>query len=154
MIDLIAMTRADYEAFLSHATAAYADANVEAGRWPKEGARERSAKAHADLLPQGLESPGHFLYSICLKGSTERAGYLWVKVDEGAGDAFIYQIEIFPNHRRKGLATAAIEEIAAGLKEKGIRNLGLHVFGFNEGAIELYKKQGFEVTSLNMLRRL
>jgi len=36
----------------------------------------------------------------------------------------------------------------------GLRQLGLHVFAFNEGARLLYEGLGYSVASLNMLKDL
>jgi ribosomal protein S18 acetylase RimI-like enzyme len=41
----------------------------------------------------------------------------------------------------------ALDEI---LKSKDVESMGLHVFGHNTNAFELYKKMGFEITNIQM----
>ena len=48
-------------------------------------------------------------------------------------------------------ALAAVEALA---RTQGATSLGLHVFAFNEGAQALYRRLGYQVASLNLLKPL
>ncbi len=48
------------------------------------------------------------------------------------------------SHRRQGVGTALLEEAVAWARESGIRKLELHVFPWNEPALQLYESFGFE----------
>jgi RimJ/RimL family protein N-acetyltransferase len=48
------------------------------------------------------------------------------------------------SHRRQGVGTMLLEQAVVWARESGIRKLELHVFPWNEGAIILYERFGFE----------
>ena len=47
-------------------------------------------------------------------------------------------------HRRRGIGRALLEQAVAWAREAGVRKLELHVFPWNEPAIQLYEQFGFE----------
>ena len=48
------------------------------------------------------------------------------------------------SHRRQGIGTALLREAASWARAEGIRKLELHVFPWNEPALQLYESFGFE----------
>jgi putative acetyltransferase len=48
------------------------------------------------------------------------------------------------DHRRRGIGTALLEAAVAWAEGSGVRKLELHVFPWNEPAIQLYERFGFE----------
>jgi RimJ/RimL family protein N-acetyltransferase len=48
------------------------------------------------------------------------------------------------SHRRRGIGTALLEAAVHWARGSGVRKLELHVFPWNEGAIALYERFGFE----------
>ena len=68
--------------------------------------------------------------------------------------AFVYDLEIKPQHRRRGHATAAFAVMESLAGELGAESVGLHVFVWNEGAQALYRKLGYRVTGVNMVKDL
>jgi L-phenylalanine/L-methionine N-acetyltransferase len=48
------------------------------------------------------------------------------------------------SHRRRGVGRALLEQAVEWAREAGIRKLELHVFPWNEPAIRLYERFGFE----------
>jgi RimJ/RimL family protein N-acetyltransferase len=48
------------------------------------------------------------------------------------------------DHRRQGIGTALLDAAVAWAKGSGVRKLELHVFPWNEPAIQLYERFGFE----------
>jgi RimJ/RimL family protein N-acetyltransferase len=47
-------------------------------------------------------------------------------------------------HRRRGIGRALLEQAVAWAREAGVTKLELHVFPWNEAAIALYERFGFE----------
>lgn len=47
-------------------------------------------------------------------------------------------------HRRRGIGSALLEQAVEWAREAGIEKLELHVFPYNEPAIRLYERFGFE----------
>lgn len=150
------MTEAAFRHFCERAVADYAEENVAAGRWPAQGALERSRQEHDRLLPQGLATPGQHLFSIRDTAQGVDVGSLWLAVTEhpGGRSGYIYDIVIAPAHRRRGHARAAFVALEAVARELGLGDIGLHVFAHNEGAQALYRGLGYQVTGLNMRKVL
>lgn len=40
------------------------------------------------------------------------------------------------------------------VKNEGLESIGLHVFGFNQRAIELYKSLDYQITDLVMVKKI
>jgi ribosomal protein S18 acetylase RimI-like enzyme len=150
-VSLIAMNEETFSNYLAVAIPAYAQDNVDAGRWGQADALERSEKAHDALLPDGIETRDNYLFNI-IDNESSNVGQIWVKIEDNirTKSAFIYDIEICESSRRKGYAKSAlgcIEEIVADL---GATNLGLHVFAGNSAAIALYNSIGYQTVGHNM----
>jgi RimJ/RimL family protein N-acetyltransferase len=47
-------------------------------------------------------------------------------------------------HRGRGIGTSLLHQAVAWARESGVRKLELHVFPWNDGAIALYERFGFE----------
>lgn len=58
----------------------------------------------------------------------------------------LHHLEILPQFRRNGYATALLTQLLSALRLAGIRRVILQVSGSNEAALALYKKQGFHIT--------
>jgi len=64
MIKLTPMSKAEFEEYYRQDVQKYAEENVKAGYWTPAEALERSTSAHQQLLPQGLATPNHYLFTI------------------------------------------------------------------------------------------
>ncbi len=69
-------------------------------------------------------------------------GYVYAYVVEE--DCDILNLAVSPEVRRRGVATALLDEVFARAKADGARAAFLEVRESNEGAISLYEKAGFE----------
>jgi ribosomal protein S18 acetylase RimI-like enzyme len=149
------MTPDEFHDFYAFSVADYAREKVRAGNWSEEEALQRSKQEFQQLLPSGLDTPNHFLYAIRDDGG-EKVGALWLAVEKRRGrtTGFIYQLYIDERFRRRGFgagAMRALEQIARAL---GVDTLALHVFGHNHAAIALYRGLGYDVTNINMAKKL
>jgi len=154
MIILRKMNGEEFTAFLARSIPEYASEKVKAGNWSADEAQERSRQEHTNLLPLGLDTPNHHLYSIELDG--EAVGDIWLAVDERGGvrRGFIYDVFVAEAHRRRGIALEAMRLLEAEAGRFSLQSLGLHVFGYNTAARALYEKLGYEVTNINMSKEL
>ena len=145
-----------FTAWVQQAVSGYADDNVAVGRWPAEGALERSRAEFASLLPQGLATPEHHLFEILAGEAGPTVGFLWFAVDvqHGQRGGFVYDVGILPAFRRQGHARRAFQALEPLARALGLTSIGLHVFGHNPGAQALYAQLGYGVTGLNLLKRL
>lgn len=156
MLTIVPMEQSELDSYLEHVIPDYAKEHVDAGNWDAEGALERSKKEFDVLLPQGVNSPNQYLYSIHDESAKENIGIIWFAVrDEPPGKvAFIYDFELKPEYRGKGLGDEALRAIEPKVRELGIRKISLHVFGKNKVARHLYEKVGYEETNVLMSKEL
>ena len=156
MTRLVPMTPAGYAVYVQQAIAGYAENNVASGRWPAQGALERSQRDFESLLPQGLATPEHTLFDILAGDDGPVVGFLWFAIEapRGLRAAFVYDLAIHAAWRRQGHATRTFAALETLVRSLGVDRIGLHVFGFNTEAQALYAKLGYSVTGLNMQKLL
>ena len=152
MTQLHPMSEADYAAFMAAHFAPYAADRMQADHITQDEADAFVQAQHAQTLPQGLHTPGHRFYNIRADGQT--VGSLWINHEPQKSAAFVYDIVIAPQFRRRGHASAALREAQRLLKAEGCRVLGLNVFAHNPNAQARYAKLGFAVTSSYMNKLL
>lgn len=153
---LTPMPESAFAPFLAAAVADYAADKVAAGSWSAAEALQCSRDEFSGLLPLGLATPDHHLLQIKAGAEGPVVGVLWFHVDRrhGAPTAYVYNVEIDLEWRRQGHASRAFSALEALAHEMGLARIGLHVFGHNPGAQALYARLGFEVTGINMSKRL
>lgn len=151
---LVPMAQAEFLAFVEETVPAYAADKVACGQWREAEALALSRKEFAELLPQGLATPGHHLYTLHDAASGDAVGRLWIAEQQRAGSlvAYVYDIAIAPAHRRKGHATRAFEALEAETRALGLEGIALHVFGHNRDAQALYEKLGYRPTNIHMFK--
>lgn len=156
MITLRPMSREEYKAYLVHNVAEYAAEKVKAGNWPEEGSLELAQKEFDGYLPQGLETPGQHLCTICDAETGAAVGMIWYGCtpDNKKSLWFIYDFMMDENMRGHGYGSAALAELEALAKQEGIFTIRLHVFGHNTNALRLYEKAGYVVTNIQMMRQV
>lgn len=154
MIQLVPMTAPEFLAYTEETVPAYAADKVASGQWSGDQAIELSRKELAELLPQGLATPGNRLYTLRDEATDATVGRLWIAEQERGGSkvAYVYDVEILPGHRRKGHATRAFEALEAEVRALGLEGIALHVFGHNHGAQALYAKVGYRPTNIHMFK--
>ena len=138
----------------------YAEDNVAAKRWLEADALEQARENFDSLLPEGLATPDNYLYEI--QATTDEAqpnihvGYLWFAVvtKSGVRTGYVYDLEVFPEFRRRGHAERAFESLEPIARELGLISIALHVFAHNPAAQSLYAKLGYQLTSYNMTKLL
>ena len=155
MIQLVPKTEKEFETYLKDGTARYAEVNVKAGYWKKSEALKRSIEVHNQLLPHGLATPRHHLFTI-KTDHNKSVGTIWIAEDHRSKTpvGFIYDLFIKEQYRGKGLATQAMLLLEEKAKQLGLKVLHLHVFAFNTNAKHLYEKLGYQITSMNMAKQL
>jgi ribosomal protein S18 acetylase RimI-like enzyme len=151
------MTETQYGHWYDRSVRGYADEKVRAGNWSAEDALERAREEFAKLLPSGLATPDHWLFSIVDVETGTSVGILWLAraMWQASGrSAFIFDFEVDEAFRRRGYGRAALAALEGKARELGFAEIGLHVFGHNLAARALYEQAGYEVTNVNMSKRL
>lgn len=152
MVRLVPMESSDFGPFLEALVHGYAEDHVRDGQWSPEESLARSRAETGQLLPQGLQTPGHLFFSIVAGAPEEKVGVLWLAIQPRGG--FVYDLEIFEPFRRRGYAEEAMRRAERELLDRNVHRIALHVFGPNQGARRLYAKLGYEETNVLMAKRL
>jgi ribosomal protein S18 acetylase RimI-like enzyme len=106
------------------------------------------------VLPDGFATEGTWLLAVEADG-VGRVGVIWIGPHQQRADAvFLYDIEIDEAHRGKGYGRAALLAAEQILVDAGVREIGLNVFGFNDGARRLYESLGYRTLSVQMSKPL
>ncbi|MGV9347077.1 N-acetyltransferase family protein [Streptomyces spiralis] len=149
-VTLRRMTPSEYDAATEHREAETAR---ELSKFmPQEPARERARQGTARFLPDGLDTAGHHLV-VAENGSGEVVGNAWIGPDprQASGttsSAWLYDINVFPPFRRRGYGSAILAAAEELVAREGKTSLNLNVVGDNEGAIALYQRNGYGVSSM------
>jgi GNAT superfamily N-acetyltransferase len=148
------MTREQYVAYRVTAEDSYAESIHSSGSMPEAEARAKAVDDFARLLPEGFDTPGHHFWTA-YDGDLE-VGILWLKLSETSEGttAFGYDFEIREALRRQGYGRAFMVAAEKACRDLGVVSIGLNVFGHNLAAQSLYEQMGFEVTSIQMSRKL
>jgi GNAT superfamily N-acetyltransferase len=149
------MSAETFDRWRAGAVRGYAADKVRVGTWPAKGAEERADREFTRLLPQGLGTPNHELRSIVTK-SGEGVGMLWFGPlrETDRGTCFIWDIEVLAEARGHGYGRAALLALEPVARALGYHEIGLHVFGDNEVARNLYRTSGYVETDVTMRKLL
>ena len=154
MSKLIPMTSFEFDLYFEHLIQDYAADNVRAGYWSEDEAPEKSRKQTELLLTQGLQTKDHYLYTLF--DGENAVGVIWLRVEleRPIKSGFIFDVEIKEKFRGKGYGKQIMSLIEEKARELGVQKMGLHVFGYNTVAKNLYETVGYKVSSFNMIKNL
>ena len=113
---------------------------------------DRSANA---AFPDGAVAPGHWIYAV-EDGEGTPVGRLWLgePFDGDAESLWVYDIEIAPEHRGRGLGRDAMLLAEEQARMHGRRRIKLNVFARNGIARALYRSLGFEEMAVQMSKEV
>lgn len=118
------MTEAEFQRWRRVLAEAYAAEQVAAGNWAPEEALVLSLEGHEAMLPTGLATAGMLLLHGVRADGTP-VGVLWIGLTHPRrvpDTAFLYDIEIAPEHRGEGygraLLAAAEDAVRAGARHR------------------------------------
>lgn len=141
----------DFEHFVEREIHEYANDHVRNGNWAADDALEKARKEFQSLLPEGLHTKGQYLWSS-VDQNNNKVGVLWVPIKDRK--AFINDFVVDEEYRGRGFGKQALLAMETELGVMDVESVGLHVFGDNVTAQELYRKMGFETTGIYMRKKL
>ena len=146
------MTAQEYGPYREDQVRDFAQEKIRSGDWAEYEALALSAKDHDDLLPDGVDTPNHHLFTVRDADSGERVAIFWLALRPLAGrvEAFVYDIDVIEKYRGQGYGRATMLAGIAKARELRADTVGLHVFGHNTLAYGLYKSLGFVDAHINM----
>jgi ribosomal protein S18 acetylase RimI-like enzyme len=149
------MTEQEFRNYLGPLVQGFAEDQVNAGVWDSADALEKSRQTIDKLLTSGLATQNHWLTNIVDDELGARVGVLWFMVEESSDpSAFIYDLGIHEEFRRKGYGRRALLALDEELRRKGVCRVSLHVFARNTAARSLYEQAGYVNTGMRMLKQL
>ena len=149
------MTDVEFPSWRARHEVEYAANMIDFGGVDPASAKAKAAQDFARLLTNGLDTDGHWLYTV--EGNDgSPAGSLWLseRDDEQGTMLFVYDVNIDPDRRGQGLSRAAMEFASDEARRRELPRVVLNVFGGNEVARNLYRSLGFEEMAVWMVKRV
>jgi ribosomal protein S18 acetylase RimI-like enzyme len=146
----------EYRTFRDASVRGYAEDKQRSGDWASRDALTLALQAVHRFAPSGLQTPGQHFFTVHDAATDAKVGWLWYEVrDDGLSrSAYLCDIVIFDEYRRRGYGTACLAELDEQARGLGIRRVGLHVFGHNPEALKLYRRCGYRITTYTMAKDL
>jgi RimJ/RimL family protein N-acetyltransferase len=156
MVELASMAEDDFLAYLKDSIELYAGEKTRSGDWSEMESRSLSEKTFNSLLPDGMATKDHFLFSIVDENSGLKVGVIWVGIGNAspAKGAWVWDLLIFEGFRRRRYALDALRKLEQFLQTRGITRISLHVFAHNTAAQHLYEKSGFTVLDMTLSKSI
>ncbi|MBI2521006.1 MAG: GNAT family N-acetyltransferase [Bdellovibrio sp.] len=119
-----------------------------------EEAQKKTDDAFRTFLPEGSKSKDNYIYTI--KVESRWVGTIWFCLRGAPNNrkAFICDIVLDEKERGKGFGKQAMLMLEEEVKKHGLKHIGLHVFGHNKIARNLYQSLGYEITNLYLEKAL
>jgi ribosomal protein S18 acetylase RimI-like enzyme len=153
-VTLRPMTEAEFGEWRDHSIESFAEDLARARGRPIEAARVRATAQFEELLADGVATAGTWLF-VVLDDAGDSVGTLWLGVHPERRDvAFVYDLEINESARRRGYGRATMLAAEQVVRDAGMSEVGLNVFGFNEAARALYESIGYGVVATQMAKKL
>lgn len=107
--------------------------------------RQLSGLLGAETLPE------HELFYDIFDDTDQAIGKCWLTLRSDRL-LFVSYIEIDEAQRGKGYGKAAMQLIDDIARERGVKQIWLHVFAFNTTAQAVYQKSGYKVSGIQMFK--
>jgi len=116
-----------------------------------DAAEARARRSAAEAFPDGTVAEGNWLFAV-EDGQGTRVGVLWLgePTDGEAESLWVFDIEIDPEHRGRGLGRDTMLLAEEEARRLGRTRIKLNVFARNAVARALYLSLGFEEMAIQM----
>lgn len=142
------MSDEERAAALEGEAAEYGEAKARAGFWSHDVALVRARAEIASLVGPDPAKRGHSFYTA-VGADGRRVGWAWVGPIPGSRPTrtkrWLFQIIVDAPLRGQGYGRAFLAAIERHLEGEGVAELRLNVFRWNEVAINLYSRSGYDV---------
>jgi GNAT superfamily N-acetyltransferase len=134
------MTEDEFVAWRTPSVQSYAQMHIEAGTWTAEEGLSLAEKEFGQLLPDGLGTAGHFLYTARDADGGESVGALWIQIRPKAGKqvAFVYDIAVDEDKRGSGYGRATMLACARRAREFGAQSVASRARAEHGGPVALH----------------
>jgi GNAT superfamily N-acetyltransferase len=156
MLSLISMTEDEFQLYKEFSIQDYAQEQVRRGHWYKADARQKAEQQYQQLLPQGLQTPKQYLWMVLDEELGQNVGIIWCAMGEEEDEqrAFVYDVRVFEEFRRKGYLSLTSHLLARQAAELGATAVSVHIFEHNLAGREMYEKLGYVVTDTLIVKKI
>ncbi len=153
-VRLLPMSATRYPSWVTESITGFAEQQVASGSMPAREARDYAEREFDKLLPEGLLTRGHHVWSA-YDGDVE-VGYLWLRVRQQSDgvEGYVFDVAVSPSLQGRGYGRALMLAGEDAARDLGADTMKLTVFGHNLPAQRLYDNLGYETSSTMMSRRL
>lgn len=145
------MTDDEYLSYYDAAVASLAEEEARAFELGAEEAHRRSVAGFERLVPNKVLSGS--TQRICvIERDRDDVGVIWYELRSMGREAYIYDLLIWPQYRRRGYASQALHALESELGNAGVEKILLNVFDHNEIARTFYEAHGF-ATRARLMRK-
>lgn len=139
------MTQSEFDAVCDWSVKHHAKELVKEIDISEEEAVSETIQELKYMLPDGLDTPDHYLMTIIEESSGEAVGFIWTLHEEfqERQQSFVCDFAIWEPYRRKGYATRVLALVEKAAAEAGCEESVLFVRDTNIAARALYKKCGY-----------
>lgn len=153
-LNLLPMNDSEFADWFTASLKDYITDRIQAGESP-DLAESTAMESFALHFPDGRPTAGHIVRKAVDEDGIA-VGYVWIGPESG-GDSrswWVWDIAVHEAHRSRGCGRRIMELAEAAAVLNGATSMGLHVFGFNTIARDLYESLGYVPTSIRMSKRL
>jgi ribosomal protein S18 acetylase RimI-like enzyme len=115
------MTKAQFSEFMEVILSPYVAERAAADHVSTDVAERYARDQHARLLADGHLTAGHRFLRIVSTNNNQPVGGVWLWIDVGNKQAFLYNITVFPQYRRRGFASDALALVEQTVSRSRVR---------------------------------
>lgn len=147
---LVKMTQEEFDVIKGRMIRDYAQDKIKVGHWQASDAIELAKETLDNILRDGVETEHHFLLDICK--DIDKVGFVWFNLFNGT--IYVNNYLIYDEHKGKDYELKMVELLEEMAGDLRARKVNLHSFGYNEAAIALYRKMGYDITDVYMSKKM
>jgi ribosomal protein S18 acetylase RimI-like enzyme len=137
--------------WLPVAMAAYEQARLAAGDTPEQAAEARRM-SERQFFPDGRLVDGQFLFTVVADDAD--AGWLWIGPMSDSTSWYVWDVAVHEPFRGRGIGAETMLLAEDFARSQGATSMRLNVFAYNEPAIRLYDRLGYETAAMHKQKRL
>lgn len=153
-LKLVEMTGKQFQEWLGSSLGDYVVDRIRSGESP-DLAQKTAEESFRDLFPEGRPLPRHIV-RMAVDATGTPVGMVWVgpRTDAPADEWWVWDVAVNEDVRGLGYGRQIMVLAEDEVRSHGGARLGLHVFGFNKVAQNLYESLGYQPTSIRMSKDL
>lgn len=148
------LPRVEFPGWAAAVRARFADQRVQSGTWSTAEAPGRAEQLLTQLLPDGLNTPGHRVWAA-RQGPTG-LGWAWLRVEDatGGGDGFLFDVALTPGASGRGLGPVVMDAVETAAAASGVATVWVLVFTADTATAALVLGRGYHPAATQMRLRL